>query len=299
MVPVAAVIDPEVIGYLGPGAVIDWEVLREEIERYRLWGRVFVHPHAAVLTYEDRISEQQLSSSGGIPGSTKKGVGSCRSRRALRTALVADEVSGMAKFVDWNLKFYSRMLESAHSNSKAVLVEGSQGFWLSLWHGDYPYVTSADCSPAAVLSEAGLPTDNVMKVCVLRTYPIRVGGPSGPFHSREISWKEIGVEPETTTVTGRVRRVAEFEWDRLELMAKITSPDSIAVNFADYLDPDIAQKPVSDSPAVFDFLKRVSRVSGGVPVRWLGVGGEEYIVREIFVQEGPRCVTKRGLRVNR
>jgi len=64
-----------------------------------------------------------------------------------------------------------------------VIIEGTQGFGLSLLHAaDYPYVTSRDTTAAAFVSEAGLsPLDVDDIVLVLRAFPIRVGGNSGPF----------------------------------------------------------------------------------------------------------------------
>lgn len=59
-----------------------------------------------------------------------------------------------------------------------VIIEGTQGFALSLLHGrDYPFVTSRDTTAAGFAMEAGISPrmiDNI--VMVLRTFPIRVGG---------------------------------------------------------------------------------------------------------------------------
>ena len=97
------------------------------------------------------------------------------------------------------------------------------------------------------LSDAGLHPSylgNVM-VCI-RTYPIRVGniiengkmvGYSGPFYddSTEITWNDIGVEPEYTTNTKRMRRVCTFSMKQYQKMKRLLRPTHIFLNFVNYL----------------------------------------------------------------
>src|SRR5207244_2042197 len=86
------------------------------------------------------------------------------------------------------------LLHSAIDNGDEVIIEGTQGFALSLLHGrDYPFVTSRDTTAAGFAMEVGLSPRLVSKiVMVIRTFPIRVGGTSGPF-ANETSWDEIRV----------------------------------------------------------------------------------------------------------
>lgn len=77
---------------------------------------------------------------------------------------------------------------------------------------------------------------------VVRTFPIRVGGPSGPF-ARETSWDEIAklsgapqVHPEYTSVTKRLRRVAHFDMEAVKLACQYNRPTSLAVMGFDRLD---------------------------------------------------------------
>src|SRR5690606_13520366 len=108
-----------------------------------------------------------------------------------------------------------------------VMLEGTQGTGLSLFHGTYPWVTSRDTTVAGCLSEAGISPNRVRKVImVCRSYPIRVQNPagatSGPM-AREINWETVAersgvpVEElqsnERTSTTKRKRRVAEFDWE--------------------------------------------------------------------------------------
>lgn len=78
----------------------------------------------------------------------------------------------------------------------------------------------------------------------IRTYPIRVGNVDG--HSsgdwypdqEETSWEALGVEPELTTVTQRVRRVATFSPEQFMDAVWANAPDYVFVNFLNYLPGD-------------------------------------------------------------
>ena len=59
----------------------------------------------------------------------------------------------------------------ALSANKRILIEGTQGTGLSLYHGQYPYVTSRDTTVSGCLSEVGIAPNRVRRVImVCRTY---------------------------------------------------------------------------------------------------------------------------------
>ena len=79
-------------------------------------------------------------------------------------------------------------------------------------------------------------------IMVVRTFPIRVAGPSGPL-PREIEWETVTKESgaptpvvERTTVTGNVRRVARFDPEIVKRACVVNRPTQIALMFLDYLD---------------------------------------------------------------
>ena len=133
----------------------------------------------------------------------------------------------------------------ASITEKKVLVEGTQGVGLSLYHSEaYPKTTSRDTSAAGCISECGisprLVTDIVM---VLRTFPIRVAGEQAGPMIEEIDWETIQRESgyphpvaEYTTVTQKLRRVGRFEGDSVRRAMMLNRPTQIAINFLDYLD---------------------------------------------------------------
>lgn len=224
---------------LGPGAVVYPPQLLQEIAMCDVTkDRLSIDPHVMIIEESDIAAEQGLV---GSIGSTASGTGQATARRLLR----GDEVR-LAKDVA-ELRPYIRptyqLLESAYATGKRIMLEGTQGSGLSLHHGPYPFVTSRDTNVAGCLAEAGIAPRRARRVIlVVRSYPIRVAGNSGPL-STELTWEEIEsrsgltglAEKEHTSKTGRLRRVGEPEWDLLRRAAVLNAPTDIALTFADYL----------------------------------------------------------------
>jgi adenylosuccinate synthase len=61
-----------------------------------------------------------------------------------------------------------------------VVIEGTQGFGISLYFGSYPYVTSKDTCAAQMAADNGVGPTRVDEVIVVfKAFPTRVG--EGPF----------------------------------------------------------------------------------------------------------------------
>ena len=114
---------------------------------------------------------------------------------------------------------------------------------------------------------------------VIRTFPIRVGGTSGPF-ANEFSWEHIQaisgapeVLPEYTSVTKRLRRVARFDLDLVKLATKYNFPTSLAVMGLDRLD--FANTGITNlsklTPKARDFLDKLEHETGK-PISIIGTG---------------------------
>ena len=149
--------------------------------------------------------------------STGQGVGGAVAQRAMRRKSVtfAGTIDVLREFICHDLDC---VLAFALENGERVIVEGTQGFGLSILHsGYYPYSTSRETTAAGTLSEVGLsPRDVDCIALVLRSFPIRVHGNSGPL-PLETTWEAITRKSganvdltEFTTVTEQLRRVAEF-----------------------------------------------------------------------------------------
>jgi adenylosuccinate synthase len=142
----------------------------------------------------------------------------------------------------------SELLTQALNRNRRIIVEGTQGFGLSLLHSQsYPHCTSRDTVAAAFVAEAGLsPMDVDEIVMVIRSFPIRVSGASGPLPS-EIDWATVTAgsgyanpQIEYTSVTKKVRRVAQFNASVVKRAIAHNRPTCIAMNHLDYVDSTCA-----------------------------------------------------------
>jgi adenylosuccinate synthase len=226
--------------FMAPGMQIDVDLLHEEISRLGIDpGRLRID-HQATLMSADDSGDERRRHLGERIASTLSGTGAAIARRVLREPDVrlAKHERSLAPYLDDVPRRVSELIAEGSS----VIVEGTQGFGLSLYHGAFPFVTGRDTTAAGFLAEAGISPMVVSDVVlVLRTYPIRVAGNSGPLD--EIGWDEVvrrsgypTALAEYTTVTGRLRRVGEFDWDLAERAVMVNRPTSIALHGADYLD---------------------------------------------------------------
>lgn len=257
---------------IGPGAVLDLELLQKEIGQSDVdYKRLSIDPQAMIITEDDKEGETELRQR---ISSTKSGAGTAAARRLLREKNVqlARDISDLDPY----RRPATDVLEHAYSNGWRIMLEGTQGSGLSLFHGQYPHVTSRDTNVSGCLSEAGIAPARVRKVvAVVRAYPIRVGGPSGPM-AQEIDWETVesraklpdgtltAPEAELTSKTKTKRRVGEFEWDLLRRTALLNSPTDIALTFADYVDAENANawryEQLTDK--TLRFIDEIERVTG-------------------------------------
>jgi adenylosuccinate synthase len=187
--------------------------------------------------------------------STGSGVGAATARRILGRSKklvkprvrLAHEISDLKPFV----RETQEVLEKAFASGKKILLEGTQGSGLSLYHGRYPHVTSRDTTVAGTLAEAGISPRHVRRiVLVCRTYPIRVGdapetGETSGYMSQPITWQVVSERSgilledlnsrEITSTTKRERRVGEFDWELIRRSAYLNGPTDVALTFADYV----------------------------------------------------------------
>jgi adenylosuccinate synthase len=239
-------INPEALLVIGPGAVVDPGLLVDEIDEiegagYDIKRRLFVDVNAGIL------EEAHAKMEGGVEGhahktigSTGEGVGVCRIARISRGVL-APVPFHQAKADQHLLSSGVRVCDTlaVMQHSRYVLLEGTQGHGLSLTHGPWPHVTSADTSAAQLCADAGISPRYVDDVrLVARTFPIRVAGESGPLKD-ETTWGAVGVEAERTTVTGKIRRVGEWNPMQVRRAAQINGAESIYLMFVDYLFPEV------------------------------------------------------------
>jgi adenylosuccinate synthase len=262
--PVAAVL-PGAMCFVAAGSYVDADVLLEEVERAGLDERRLAVDHMAVLIEQRHKDLEAQWEGGGRIGSTCSGTGAAVAARyghAVGFRYVGED-RRLRRFVgDATSAIHDRL-----DRGERLVIEGTQGFGLSLLHSpDYPYVTSRDTTAASFCGEAGVgPTEVDHIAMAIRAMPIRVGGPSGPL-PRETTWEAASARAgrdvvERTTVTNKVRRIADF--DPGIVVDAITSnrPNEIYMNHVDYVSPDPAQREA--------FVARVEREIGQA-VDWVG-----------------------------
>ena len=233
---------------IGAGATIWPEQMLKEIAQCELTKeRLVIDEQAMIIEPSDRDIEAKLL--GGI-ASTKQGVGAATARKIIGRGCqppFGDPVRLAHQHPDFKefVKPVARELEDAYVCGKRIMLEGTQGTSLSLHHGSYPNVTSRETTASGCLADAGIAPHRVRRVImVTRTYPIRVGGTSGPM-ALPIETKDVADrsglpldqidKTEVGTISGNKRRIAEFDWEQLRSSAVLNGATDIALTFADYI----------------------------------------------------------------
>lgn len=271
---------------IGPGSTIDVSTLMREIAECSVeFDRLSIDPQAMIIDPADVAAETSLVAA---IGSTGKGGGAAAARRITgRHTNVDTTPVQLARDVP-ELRPYLRpaadVLDETYSSGGRVLLEGTQGTALSLYHGTYPHVTSRDTTTAGCLAETGIgPRRLGRAVMVTRVYPIRVQDPadatSGPM-SQELSWETVAersgvpleelLSSERGSRSGKQRRVAEFDWRLLRRAAELNGATDIALTFADYIDVRNrdARRYDQVTGETLQFIEDVESVAG-VPVSLL------------------------------
>ncbi|SDX69181.1 adenylosuccinate synthetase [Nitrosomonas halophila] len=239
--PTAAIL-PDVKCVLPAGSYIFPSRLLEEIHTANLSpARLLIDPNAIIITPETLQDENQ-SMLGSTIGSTQSGTGAAVLARISRLgrAKLAQNEESLKPYIRPATSFLREKLDK----KERVIIEGTQGFGLSVLHArDYPFTTSRDTTAAGFVAEAGLsPLDVDDIVLVIRAFPIRVAGNSGPL-PREFTWQELADESgsnapiiEYTSVTKTVRRVARFDPEIVRDAIMYNKPTRIVLNHLDYID---------------------------------------------------------------
>lgn len=239
--PTAVLTNPAAPIMIGPGSEVDEELLYREVQELEeVLGKDSVKKRLRIDSTVTLLEQAHKDTESGDltdrVGGTGSGTGAARSERLMRRASLwphpgADVPRLAMDWLDWG---------------GTVIVEGCQGYGLGLHAGFYPYCSSADFRAIDILAMAGLspwyPGVEEFEVwVVLRVFPIRVGGNSGPMVG-ESSWEDLGLEEERTTVTNRVRRVGE--WDsklaRQAIRENGGSRVNVALTMVDHAVPGLA-----------------------------------------------------------
>lgn len=266
-------INPKATIMIGRGALLNMKQFMKELVHIMQYypdfmKRLVIDEEAGILS--EKFHEQEGGTHGEMHkriGSTGEGVGPARVARINRDPNEFKQFKDVAAeygLEQCMVKNTPKMLVRMQNAGANIMIEGTQGCALSLLHSHWPYCTSIDTNAAGIISEVGIAPTRVTNVLmVVRTYPIRVAGNSGPMQG-EITWEELSnrlgkdVTPEHTTVTKKIRRIAEWDDDLFEQALVLNAPTEIALTFADYVDPFIANttdlRRIKASEPLTDFI---------------------------------------------
>ncbi len=254
---------------IGPGVSVDPSVLLKEIALTETDSRIGLDPQCGII--EDRHIRAEAGSEhlSQKVGSTKSGVGACNADRALRMARIAREIPELSRY----LVDVAREVNRALDNGRPVLVEGTQGTFLSLYHGTYPYCTSKDVCASAICSDIGLgPTKVSEVILVFKSFVTRVGEGElqGQLSKEEVlkrGWVEYG------TVTRRERRAAPFNFDLARRAVMLNGATQLAVTKIDLISPKARGVKRFDGlpEKAKEFVKEIENETNR-PVMFIGTG---------------------------
>lgn len=186
-------VNPRTSLVIGPGALIDTEILRREIEMLSsitgtdIRRRVFIDSRAGIHLPE-HTGRSAVANRHHAIGATGKGCSEALIDRIRLRGRGHPLFGSTVESQDYQLTDTEELLNTSFNGGASILLEGTQGQGLDLCLGPYPYTTHKQTGPAQWMLEAGLsPALPTEIVAVMRVAPIRVAGNSGPMQG-EVGW---------------------------------------------------------------------------------------------------------------
>lgn len=294
IIPTGAWVSPEADWVLGAGHILRESTIKSEIlSLYSFWGsdtvkrRLKVDPNATVIT-ERAIANAE---SGAHRGTTHQGNGYAAAQKVLRNGdvLLAKDCDTFKPYIADTVDLMNTWMDNGYNG----FLEGTQGVMLSLNHGYYPFCTSKDVTPAAIMAEAGLTFDRVRDIwSVFRTFPMRVPGNSGPSLGKELSWDEVEsligytldkkLKKQTETLDlddspEHFERIFQWDWNEFKRSILLTHPTRLALTFLDWIpDAGYQFKHIGHMEQVANAPVSIVRFGRNFEdMAWLGEGSDD------------------------
>jgi len=276
----SAVLNPETKLLIGAGVLVTPNILIDEVRKYNAEKRTVIDNQCGIIDNVHIRRDMEDAHLKKIVGTTGSGTGPANADRAFRILNLAKNVNDLKNYLGNVSDIVNESIDKNHS----VILEGTQGTFLSLYHGDYPFVTSKDVTASGICSDIGIGPKKVDDVMlVFKAYVTRVG--SGPLENeitvdaaRKLGWIEYG------SVTGRQRRSSPFNMELAKKSVRINSATQIAVTKLDVVFPECkGLKEFSKLPVeAKNFIEKMED-NLGVKVVLIGTGAEinEIIDRRI------------------
>lgn len=213
-------VNPHTRLILGAGTLIDLDILEREIDQVSsltgedVLDRLFID-HRAYIHVKSAGERSTASGRHHAIGATGKGCSEALMDRIRLRGLLDLTIGRCAGRGEIPIRLIprlfdtERLLNQHYDDGDLIQLEGTQGQLLDLYLGPYPYTTHKQTGPAQWMLECGLspalPTNIVM---VVRTFPIRVAGNSGPLPN-EISWSELTREINSKRVRAHLSPIVD------------------------------------------------------------------------------------------
>jgi adenylosuccinate synthase len=254
---------------IGSGVMVDPGLLYNEMYHYGLANSVHVDYRCGTIL-QSHIDTEMQNSRMKIIGSTMSGTGAARSDFIKRIAYQAKDTVSKRFLTDVGTQVNQKAREGT------VIVESSQGTFLSLAVGDYPNVTSDNVLSTSAMDDVLLNPKLVEDIwLIVKALPTREG--SGSMGSvEELSEHDIisGGFSEASSIAGNIRRKsAGIDFEMLKYACEINGANKIALTFVDHYDNDMVNVKSIDgiTPKTADLISRIEATTG-VPVCLLNTG---------------------------
>ncbi len=220
--------------FIGAGVLVNPEVFLREVELLNAADRARVDYRCSIIEPKHIEADKGSEHLSKKIGTTGTGCGPANVDRVNRTAKQAKDIPDLKDFLaDVPLE-----VNQAIDRGEFVLIEGSQGFGLSLYYGTYPYVTSKDTSASAMASDVGVgPTRIDDVIVVFKCFPTRVGAGPFPTEMPQEEAEKLGIV-EYGTVTGRRRRIGYWDGEFARYSAMVNGATQVALTGVDKLDKE-------------------------------------------------------------
>ena len=222
--------------FIGPECFINYAALIKEMNYLEEKGfdisKVYISNKAHVVT-EEHIAEDNLKYKK-QQGSTGMGIAPCAKDKYARMGKRIQDVDDFP----YKKNVWTNDIPPLNGN---ILCEGSQGFWLDINYGSYPFVTSSVTLPYSACS-LGFPPQKIRNIYgATKVYDTRVGVDPMFSHQDSQQYKEIfdiiaNIAEEYGTTTKRKRKIEWLNIDKLIYAINISGTNIVIFSKIDILD---------------------------------------------------------------
>lgn len=260
---------------IGPGVLVNPKVFLEELKITGTESRAGLDPRCSIIEESHIERDKNDPHLSKVIKTTGTGIGPATEDRVKRIAKTAQQIDELKPYlVDVPLAVNQALDRKAN-----VIIEGTQGTFISLVHGTYPFVTSKDVTASAICADVGVGPRRINDVIIVfKSFITRVG--AGPLEG-EISEEAAAQRgwSERATVTGRQRRAAPFDFNLARRGVMLNSANQIALTKFDVLYPEVKgiSKFEEIPPRGRAFIEEIEHKTGAI-VTLIGTGADSMAI---------------------